>query len=128
MPGAAINDSSWAKMTAAHRCEAVRAGRATLRQTVEGLLDGPDELVQACTEILTRTDASLKDLTDTQLPNGDPADGSLTYRLEQEDLTTIKESEPVQERVIEGASQEREIIATKRRRLGLPRGYLPRLH
>jgi hypothetical protein len=126
MPGAAINDSSWAKMTAAHRCEAVRAGRATLRQTVEGLLDGPDELVRACTEVLTRTE--LKDLTDTQLTNGDPADGSPSYQLEHEDLTTIKESEPIQERVIEGASQERGIIATKRRRLGLPQGYLPRLH
>ena len=115
-------------MTAARRCEAVRAGQATLRQTVEGLLDGPDELVRACTEVLTRTDASLKYLTDTQGSKGDPACGSLSDQLEQENLTTIKESVPMQERVTEGASQERGIIATKRRRLGLPRGYLPRLH
>ena len=119
-------------MTAAQQSEAVRADRATLRQMVEGLLDGPDELSRACKEVLTRTDASLKELTYTQLPgqgcdDGGSAGGSLDYQLEQKDLTTIKESAPIQERVTSDASHERGITATKRRRLGLPRGYLPRL-
>ena len=131
MPRSAINDSSWAEMTAVQKSEAVRAGRATLRQMVEGLLDGPDELVRACREVLTHTDASLKELTDTQLPRQccrDPADGSLDYQPDQKDLTTNKEPEPIQEQVTSEASPEGGTTASKRRRLGLPRGYLPRLH
>ena len=132
MPGSAIDDSLWAEMTAAQKSEAVRVGSATLRQMVEGLLDGPDELGRACTEVLTRTDASLKELTDPQLPchgcgEKDRADGSLDYQLEQRDLKTMTESESIHERVHADASHERGITAANRRRLGLPRGYLPRL-
>src|SRR5450432_333789 len=116
MPKPAINESLWAEMTSAQKSEAVRAGRATLLQMVEGLLDGPDELDRTCREVLTRTDASLKELTDTQLPGHscadvEPADGSLDCHLEQKDLTTIKESEPLQELVTSAASHEKGIPA-----------------
>ena len=77
-------------MTAAQQSEAVRADRATLRQMVEGLLNGPDELGRACKQVLTRTDASLKELTDTQLPgqgcaDGDFAGGAIDHQFEQKD-------------------------------------------
>jgi len=132
MPGAAINDSLWAEMTAAQKSEAVRAGRASLRQMVEGLLDGPDELGRACREVLARTDASLKSLTDFQLsnrecPDGDSAEESPDYQFEQQDLETIRESDPTQKQITSNSTHKRGINVAKRRRLGLPRGYLPRL-
>ena len=132
MPETAIDDSLWAEMTAAQQSETVRAHRATLRQMVAGLLDGPDELGQACREVLARTDASLKELTDTHLLHragaaGTQAKGFFDDYLEQ-DLATPKESEPVQERAVSKASDASGTTANKRRRLGLPRGYLPRLH
>ena len=120
MPGAAINDSSWAEMTAAQKSEAVRAGRATLRQMVAGVLDGPDELGRACREVLTRTDASLKELTDDA--------NSINYEGELEDLLPNEESESIQDPTTSDASHQVGIEAPKRRRLGLPTGYLHRLH
>src|SRR5262245_44293567 len=62
VPRPAINDLLWAEMTPAQRSEAVRSGYATLRQMVEGLLDGSDELQLVCREFLARTDASLNEL------------------------------------------------------------------
>src|ERR1700676_5375913 len=102
MPKSAIDDSLWTEMTAAQKSDAVRAGGATLRQTVEGLLDGPDELSRVCKEVLTRADASLKELTDAQLPNGacpdgDTSDNSIDYQGEQQDREKIKASEPIQQ-------------------------------
>ena len=120
MPGAAIDDSLWAGMTAAQKCEAVRAGRATLRQMVAGVLDGPDELGRVCREVLTRTDASLKELTHDS--------DSINYQSVPEDLLTNEESTSIREQFTPDAGQEGEIPVPKRRRLGLPRGYIARLH
>ena len=120
MPGAAINDSSWAEMTAAQKCEAVRAGRATLRQMVAGVLDGPDELGRACREVLTRTDASLKELSDDS--------NSINYQPEREDLMMNREAAPIPDQPAADANHAAGIAGPRRRRLGLPRGYLPRLH
>jgi len=38
-------------MSEAQRIETVREGRATLREMVEGLLDGPDQLREAVQEV-----------------------------------------------------------------------------
>ena len=102
-------------MTAAQKSEAVGAGRATLRQMVAGLLDGPDEVGRSCTEFLTHMDASLKEL-------------AASDHLQRHDSTRTNESETVKRPIISDQSQNAAMTATKRRRLGLPRGYLPRLH
>ena len=119
MPRPAINDSSWAEMTAAQKCEAVRAGRATLRQMVAGVLDGSDELSRACREVLTRTDASLKELTDDA--------NSTNYECELKDLMANEEPASIPDQATSDASNQAGIEVPKRRRLGLPRGYLHRL-
>jgi len=41
MSKSAISGSVWAEMSEAQRIESVREGCATLKQMVEGLLDGP---------------------------------------------------------------------------------------
>ena len=58
-----IGDELWAEMTDGERLNAVIAGRATLKQVSEGLLDGSDELQTACRELLAHTDAALENLS-----------------------------------------------------------------
>jgi hypothetical protein len=114
MPRSAVNDSLWATMTAAQKSEAVSAGRATLRQMVAGLLDGPDEVGRSCREFLTRMDASLEELSDT-------------VQVEQPESNQTTESESVAVPIISDQGHDA-ATTSKRRRLGLPRGYSPRLH
>jgi len=118
-------------MTAAQKSEAVRAGNATLRQMAEGLLDGPAELGQACREFLTSVGASLSELMIEQLSPGsldaNLKDNSVNL-LEQQDATTTMDFVPIAKEDTSDTSDEETITAAKRRRLGLPRGYLPRLH
>jgi len=58
-----IGEQSWAEMTVLQKAEAVSSGRATLKQLAEGLLDGSDELRNACKEFMKRTDAALEDIS-----------------------------------------------------------------
>src|SRR5467141_3809063 len=60
MSKAAISGCVWAEMSEAQRIETVREGRATLREMVEGLLDGPDQLREACRKFLFHTDVCLE--------------------------------------------------------------------
>ena len=53
-----IGDQVWAEMTEGQKVEAVFAGHATLKQMSEGLLDGSEQLRNACREYLAETDAS----------------------------------------------------------------------
>jgi hypothetical protein len=52
MSKSAINGSAWAEMSEAQKIEVVREGRATLKEAVEGLLDGPEKLRKAGAEFL----------------------------------------------------------------------------
>jgi len=120
MPGAAINDRLWAEMTPAQKGEAVGAGRATLRQMIAGVLDGPDELAELCREFLTRTDASLKQLTvDSDLPHCQSA---------PEEPVVPRAIVMTADQLSSNTSMQTMTATRRRRRLGLPRGYLPRLH
>jgi hypothetical protein len=133
MPKPAINDSLWAEMSVAQKSNTVRAGGATLRQAVAGLLDGPDELSRVCREVLVRADVSLKELREPKLSgqsfvevaHRDCLSGD---QLEPREETTIKMSQAILECGGSDASDQGRIAPNKRRRLGLPRGYLPRLH
>lgn len=63
MSKAIIGEQLWTEMTEAQKAEGVRGGRATLKQLTEGLLDGSDELRNACRELLTHSDTSLGDIS-----------------------------------------------------------------
>ena len=63
MSNSIIGEQIWAEMTGVQKAEAVRSGRATLKQLTEGLLDGSDELRNACREYLAHTDASPEDIS-----------------------------------------------------------------
>ncbi|MGH9968530.1 MAG: hypothetical protein ACREBG_11975 [Pyrinomonadaceae bacterium] len=58
-----IGEQLWAEMTEAQKAEAVRRGRATLKQMTEGLLDGSDDLRKVCGDFLAHTDDSLEDIS-----------------------------------------------------------------
>ena len=57
-----IGDQVWAEMTEGQKVEAVFAGHATLKQMSEGLLDGSDQLRNACREYLAETSPSFENL------------------------------------------------------------------
>ena len=57
-----IGDQVWAEMTEGQKVEAVLAGRATLKQMSEGLLDGSDQLRNACREFLAKTGPPFENL------------------------------------------------------------------
>ena len=116
----AINGSAWAEMSEAQKIEAVREGRATLKEAVEGLLDGPDKLRKACTEFLTHTDASFK-----KLPNKIETDNP---RFNAQSREHEEETGPAPEESTPSLTQEELMNGARKRRLGLPKGYVPRLH
>ena len=118
MTRAAISDSSWAEMTTAQQVETVRAGRATLRQVVAGLLDGADQLREACREFLAHTDASLTEIRIEDDPNGANV---------AEELLHITSEAPEPNELIEDNLQDAFNGVPKKRRPGLPPGYTPRL-
>src|ERR1044072_6336497 len=57
-----ISDQAWALMSEAQKVGAVLAGHATLKQLSEGLLDGSEQLRNACREFLSETDPSFDNL------------------------------------------------------------------
>jgi len=103
MSKAAISGLGWAEMSEAQRIDFVRAGRASLKEMVEGLLDGPDGLREACRKFLMRSDVCLQQ----PAPEPDP-------QTEEPAEATIDESTAA---LLEGA---------RKRRPGLPEGYVPR--
>lgn len=115
MPRPAINDELWAEMTPAQRSEAVRSGSATLRQMVEGLLDGPDELQRVCGEFLSQTSFI-----------------ELTYAKVQPIYQSTEEAQTAAPGFVKEFQDSGTELApaprNKRGRLGLPRGYAPRLY
>ena len=57
-----ISDQSWALMSEGQKVAAVLAGHATLKQLSEGLLDGSEQLRNACREFLAEPDPSFENL------------------------------------------------------------------
>ncbi|HSS18712.1 MAG TPA: hypothetical protein VLL54_01310 [Pyrinomonadaceae bacterium] len=57
-----IGDQVWAELTDGQKIDAVVAGRATLKQMSEGLLDGSEQLRAACGEYLAHTTTSFENL------------------------------------------------------------------
>src|SRR5947209_10030208 len=97
MSKSAISGSAWAEMSEGQKIEAVREGRATLKEMVEGLLDGPEKLRKTCREFLAHTDVWLEEIqfeTET-----DPE------RLEQPESNSKDESDQSKEESISDQAQ-----------------------
>ena len=113
-----IGDQVWAEMTEGQKVEAVFAGHATLKQMSEGLLDGSDQLRNACREYLAETSASFENLP---IDPTDPITSNEDRALEHSNNSTPTESHP------------RRITKTRithealKQRFGLPEGFVPRL-
>lgn len=110
----------WAEMSEAQRIESVREGRATLKEMVEGLLDGPDKLREACRQFLIRTDVCLRELqVESGTDHGQP---------EQPGRNPEEEAGQSKEESIPDDTHGVLVDGARKRRLGLPEGYVPRPH
>jgi len=119
MSKSASGGSVWAEMSEAQKIETVSAGRATLKEMVAGLLDGSDKLRAACRGFLANSDVCLEQIRieDASEPEATTATGP---SLEQESGGS-EESLPAE---TNGALME----GARKRRQGLPEGYVPRHH
>jgi hypothetical protein len=117
MSKSAISGSAWAEMSEAQKIDAVCEGRATLKESVEGLLDGSDKLRRACAEFLAQTDSCFKELPDEI--ETDLSQAAVKSRGPAEETGQMAEetnSNLTQDELMNGA---------RKRRLGLPKGYVP---
>ena len=112
-------DQFWAEMTEGQKVETVFTGHATLKQMSEGLLDGSEQLRNACREFLADTGPSFENLPvdPEQQSNADEtasasraATGHRQRRLTK--TRTRQANQPTQ---------------TLKQRFGLPAGFVPRL-
>jgi len=111
-----IGDQVWAEMTEGQKVEAVFAGRATLKQMSEGLLDGSAQLRNVCWEYLAENRSSFENLPpDPTLPN-QPVQ-SLDHK------TNLTPAASLPRRITETRIPHE----TLKQRFGLPEGFVPRL-
>lgn len=108
-----IGDEFWAEMTEGQKLDAVFAGHATLKQMSEGLLDGSEQLRQACREFLADTGPSFENLpvNPEQQSNADATAG-VSPAAAFARRTKARTRNPAQ---------------TFKQRFGLPEGFVPRL-
>jgi hypothetical protein len=118
MSKSAIRSSVWAEMSEAQRVESVRAGRATLKEMVAGLLDGPDKLRDACRQFLAHTDASC----------GEPQTGTEHPLASQQTLGLDAAAGRATEDLSPDYPDDVLTENGRKRRPGLPKGYVPRLY
>lgn len=110
-----IGDQLWAEMTEGQKVDAVFRGHATLKQMSEGLLDGADQLRNACREFLAGTSSSFENLP------VDPEQHNNAY-----ETTSASQNSELQQRRIT-KTRTRPPAPTLKQRFGLPEGFVPRL-
>ncbi|MGH9873275.1 MAG: hypothetical protein ACRD9S_12540 [Pyrinomonadaceae bacterium] len=111
-----IGDQVWAEMTEGQKVEAVFAGHATLKQMSEGLLDGPDQLRNACREYLAETSASFENLTTDLIAPDDP-----------DKALELLSNSPTSKSTPRRLAKTRISHEALKQRFGLPEGFVPRL-
>jgi hypothetical protein len=109
-----IGDQLWAEMTEGQKVETVLTGHATLKQMSEGLLDGSDQLRNACREFLADTGPSFENLL------VDPEQHSSTDESTSASLNTSFPRRRIKART-------RASTQILKQRFGLPEGFVPRL-
>ncbi|HXD30820.1 MAG TPA: hypothetical protein VN643_06880 [Pyrinomonadaceae bacterium] len=105
MSNSAVSVSAWADMSEAQRIECVRVGEATLKEMVAGLLDGSEELRDVCSKFLIKSDVCLRQ--PPTISHDDKESDAGTTSDEQTNST---------------------LEVARKRRLGLPEGYAPRVN
>lgn len=110
MSKSAIDEASWTELTPAQKADAVREGRATLKQMTAGLLDGPDVLRNACCEFLLHTDASFEDLPLPDAASSSPQPRDYLRKLERLHSAAMRRAR-------------RETRKAVRQKFGLPEGF-----
>jgi hypothetical protein len=111
-----IGDDSWDRMTEVEKTAVVVQGRATLRHLTEGLLDGPEQLRNACRDFLISTGTSLEGL---------PIESQPAIRRPRRRKSTGRSSSKTSRAV--KVKTRRSRIRTSKQRFGLPNGFVPRL-
>lgn len=119
MSNSAIGTFHWDEMSEAQKIEAVSTGRATLKEMVEGLLDGHFQLREACRNFLANSDVCLEQIQ--------RADKNKLEQSESSELHTDHDDEGSEDEVAT-AAHSAAIENARKRRQGLPEGYVPRLH
>ncbi len=107
-------DQLWAEMTEGQKTESVLTGHATLKQLSEGLLDGSEQLSNACREFLTDTGPSFENL---------PVDPEQQSSTDESTSVSLNTSFP-QRRINPRTRASTQIL---KQRFGLPEGFVPRL-
>lgn len=114
----ASNASLWAEMSEAQKIKSVSTGSATLKEMVEGLLDGPVKLRETCRDFLANSDVCLQ----IQPPNKiDRKELDLPELHQDHDDESSAEE-------IAAAAHSAVIDNARKRRQGLPEGYVARVH
>jgi hypothetical protein len=108
-------DQFWAEMTEGQKVAAVFTGHATLKQMSEGLLDGSEQLRNACREFLADTGPSFENL---------PVDPE--QQSNEDETPSVSPAADHQQRRIAKTST-RQSRHTLKQRFGLPEGFVPRL-
>ena len=111
-----IGDDSWDRMTEVEKTAVVVQGRATLRHLKEGLLDGPEQLRNACRDFLISTGTALEGL---------PIKSQPAIRRPRRRKSTGRSSSKTSRAVKVRTRRLR--IRTSKQRFGLPNGFVPRL-
>lgn len=110
-----ISDQFWALITEGQKVDAVVAGHATLKQMSEGLLDGSEQLRNACREFLAGTGPSFENL---------PVDLEQPSNLTEANSNSQNADSP---RRVKTKTRIRQSTHTCKQRFGLPDGFVPRL-
>ena len=110
-----IGDQFWAEMTEGQKIDAVVTGRATLKQMSEGLLDGSDQLRNACRQCLADTNLSFENL---------PLEPDQTSNAEKP-TTDSSRTSPAPPRITR--ARIRTSHQAGKQRFGLPEGFEPLL-
>jgi hypothetical protein len=116
-----IGDRLWAEMSEGEKIVAVLRGQATLKQLSEGLLDGSEQLRNACREFLAETDTSFENLPVDSEPH-DTSDSTISASLSPNNAA--HHDELVQLRITKRRA--RPAAAHLKPRFGLPGGFEPR--
>jgi len=115
----AIGASVWAEMSEAQKIEFVSAGLATLKEMVEGLLDGSEKLRAACRDFLVNSNVCLEQIRIDDARESRRPPPSERNSAQQSGTSEESPSGETQGALLDGA---------RKRRQGLPEGYVPRLH
>jgi hypothetical protein len=110
-----IGDHFWAELTDRQKIDAVVTGRATMKQMSEGLLDGSEQLRNACREFLADTGPSFENFPidpDEAGSQEEPTNNSSHLELLPRQINKTRSQLPPQ---------------TLKQRFGLPAGFVPRL-